>query len=110
MKQFEKTVINWTNLIRNLLEKVNKKDKIQNLKGPLGEIEYWKNRSSSLGTLYEQLNRKNVQKIIELLREYESNILNDFEEQFNDLKKNFKESKVKFFFFNKNYFKINFFF
>ena len=51
-------------------------------KGPLAEIEHWRNRAAALATLYEQLNAPNPRRMIRVLEKAESGLLSGFTFQF----------------------------
>lgn len=71
---------------------------IYNNKGPMAEIEFWRNRNSSVSALFEQLNISLAHKIIDILNATGSPITADFEYQFSELNKLYTEAKdnVKF--------------
>ena len=64
----------------------------------MAEIEFWRNRNSSVSALFEQLNISLVRKIIDILNSTGSPITADFEFQYNELNKLYTEAKdnVKF--------------
>lgn len=86
----------WVRTIQQTLESVQDKTKetIQ-YDGPLAEIEEWRRRNAALSTIYEQLERKNVKNMIEVLRIYDEQLLPAFEDQFNELTKLYMEAKVR---------------
>jgi dynein heavy chain len=94
--QLENALNHWTQSIRGLLETVANKER--DGEGPLSEIEYWRTRQAMLGTIWEQLNDKNVKKMIEVMRVYDAQLLPGFDDQFQELTKLYMEAKdnVKF--------------
>jgi dynein heavy chain len=68
------------------------------MQGPLAEIEFWRDRSSSLSTLYEQLNLPIVHKIVKVLSVAQIASSNVLETQLGELNKIYLEAKdnVKF--------------
>ena len=67
-------------------------------KGPLAEIDFWKERNSGLSSLYEQLKLPAVQKILAVLRMSNSQSYSNFEYRRSELSKYYLEAKdnVKF--------------
>ncbi len=67
-------------------------------KGPLAEIDFWKERNSGLSSLYEQLKLPTVQKILAILRRSNSQSYSNFEYRRSELSKFYLEAKdnVKF--------------
>ena len=47
-------------------------------RGPLAEIEFWRQRNAALSSLYEQINMTKVQKMLEVLRLTEAPMLHPF--------------------------------
>lgn len=61
----ENTIADWT---QGLIKAIQKElDKISVKKGPLGEIEYWRERNAELSSLYEQLNVGPIKDIIQVV-------------------------------------------
>lgn len=61
----ENTIADWT---QGLIKAIQKElDKIPVKKGPLGEIEYWRERNAEFSSLYEQLNVGPIQDIIQVV-------------------------------------------
>ncbi|KAG2382028.1 hypothetical protein C9374_005820 [Naegleria lovaniensis] len=94
--KLEACLSNWTQSINALLEKVVNQEREG--EGPLSEIEYWRSRHASLGTIWESLNSKTVKNAIEVLRIYDAQLLPGFDDQFQELTKLYMEAKenVKF--------------
>ena len=86
----------WINTVAGALGKEQKKVPVGN--GPLAEIEFWKDRSSSLSTLYEQLNLPIVHKIVQTLNIAHAATSTPLEFQLSELNKFYAEAKdnVKF--------------
>ena len=86
----------WINTVAGALGKEQKKVPAGN--GPLAEIEFWKDRSSSLSTLYEQLNLPIVHKIVQTLNLANASTSSPLEFQLSELNKFYAEAKdnVKF--------------
>ena len=105
----EAAIDEWKTTIKDTLEKEYKKT--AEINSAIGEIEFWRNRSSTLSTLHQQLSLPVVKKIIDIVSEVEKiNMdakqdgtgfifyLNDFETEMNRLTKDYNEAKdnVKF--------------
>ena len=70
-------------------------------KGPLAEIDFWRERNAALSSLFEQLNLPNVRKMIEVLEtapNVDTSVMSAFKVQFAELTKLYVETKdnVKF--------------
>lgn len=67
-------------------------------RSPLGEIEFWRERATSLSALYEQINMPRVQQMVQVLKLSEFSQLNTFQFHFGELTKLYMEAKdnVKF--------------
>ena len=92
----ETALEDWTPSIATALE--SQLAKTPQGKGPLAEIEHWRNRAAALSTLYEQLNTPNARRMIKVLEKAESSLLSGFAFQFSELEKRYVEAKdnVKF--------------
>jgi len=96
----ESAVLGWTQQIQRIVEQEMGKAPVG--KGPLAEIDFWRSRSASLSTLYEQLNLPHVKRIISMLERTsnpdESDSFRDFDIQLKELTKFHIEAKdnVKF--------------
>ncbi|OQR86956.1 flagellar inner arm dynein 1 heavy chain alpha [Achlya hypogyna] len=67
-------------------------------KGPLAEIEFWRERNATLSTIFEQINMPHVQKMLTVLELVEAAMLSTFRYHFSELSKQYIEAKdnVKF--------------
>ncbi|KAL9651290.1 hypothetical protein ABK040_001243 [Willaertia magna] len=94
--KLEACLSNWTQSISSLLEKVVNQEREG--EGPLSEIDYWRTRHASLGTIWEQLSTKPVKTALEVLRYYDAQLLPGFDDQYQELTKLYNESteNVKF--------------
>jgi dynein heavy chain len=98
--ELEACVISWTQQIQKILELERGKELTG--KGPLAEIDYWRSRSASLSTIYEQLHLPNIKKILGILESastrHESEAFREFDGQLKELSKLHIEAKdnVKF--------------
>ncbi|KAI8922930.1 hypothetical protein BC831DRAFT_55734 [Entophlyctis helioformis] len=86
----------WVETVSGALGKELKKVPVGN--GPLAEIEFWRDRSASLSTLYEQLNLPIVHKIVQILNRAQVPCSSSLEFQLAELNKIYTEAKdnVKF--------------
>lgn len=86
----------WGNLISDTVDQQLKKQPLGN--GPLAEIDFWKERSSGLSALYEQLKLPQVQKVIAILKLANVPSFSNFEYHRSELNKYYLEAKdnVKF--------------
>ena len=96
VQTLETALEHWTQTIRSLLEQVQErgKERPSGVEGPLAEIEEWRKRAAVLGTIYEQLDTKNVKKMIEVLRIYDAQLLPGYDDQLQELTKLYSEAKV----------------
>eukprot|EP00741_Cyanophora_paradoxa_P015322 tig00000194_g14791.t1 len=94
--ELEKALEEWTPAIASVIEQQLQKKPLG--KGPLAEIEFWRDRNAALSTLYEQLNLPNVKKMLEVLEMNDSQLLPGFKYQMGELMKYYIEAKdnVKF--------------
>ena len=98
--ELESAVAGWTSQIQRIVEQ--EMGKIPAGKGPLAEIDFWRSRSASLSTLYEQLNLPLVKRILSMLGRVmtpeESDTFREFDIQLKELTKLHIEAKdnVKF--------------
>jgi dynein heavy chain, axonemal len=96
----EMAVSGWTQQIHRIVEQ--EMGKAPAGKGPLAEIDFWRSKSASLSTLFEQLNLPHVKRIIALLERVsnpdESVCFREFDAQLKELTKLHIEAKdnVKF--------------
>jgi dynein heavy chain len=96
MIRIETLAEEWIEIISATMAKEAKKSPQGN--GPLAEIEYWRDRTSSLSTLHEQLNLPIVPKIVQLLGMAQIACSSSLEYQLYELNKIYTEAKdnVKF--------------
>jgi len=96
----ETVVADWTSQIQRVVQ--HEMSKAPTGKGPLAEIDFWRSRSASLSTLYEQLHLPQVKKVIKVLEaasnKHESDAFREFDLQLKELSKLHIEAKdnVKF--------------
>ena len=90
--EIEQLIIEWQSVLNKLFNKNDQK------KGPLGEIEYWKEKFSSLISLHEQIENPQVRLICKVAKEAECNSYYNFQCTIEILMKQYAESKdnVKF--------------
>lgn len=97
VEELEKALEDWTVVIAGSNEaehqKVNRSQRT-----PLGEIDFWRERTASLSALYEQIGMPRVQQMIQIMKIIDSPQLGSFNFHFGELTKLFSESKdnVKF--------------
>eukprot|EP00898_Chlorokybus_atmophyticus_P006649 jgi/Chlat1/6986/Chrsp56S00523 len=93
LNQLETAVNHWTSVLASAILKETEKKPVG--KGPLAEIEFWRERNASLSGLYEQLNLPHVRCMIETLEigSGDSNLLQAFAAQFAELTKLYIEAK-----------------
>eukprot|EP00398_MALV-I-01_sp_L67-1_P000765 gene765-501_t len=92
----------WSGIIRNILEDESKRQRTTS--HPMAEIEFWRDRSSKVSTLYEQLQLPAVQKAVNALNSMTitssdaERITSHFHEQYGELSRMHVEAKdnVKF--------------
>ena len=88
----------WTAVLSSAIRRET--EKVPSGRGPLAEIDFWRERNAALSGLYEQLNLPNVRQMIELLDIGSSavKLLASFRSQLNELSKLYIEAKdnVKF--------------
>ena len=71
--KLEETLFNWETTVASAVEKVLRRTAQGN--GPLGEVDFWRERNATLSALYEQLNLPVVKKVVEILTEAQSDSL-----------------------------------
>ena len=91
ISKLDLAVESWCRVMSATLEEQLKKE--PSGKGPLSEIEFWKERSSALGTLWEQLNFPMAQRIQEVLKFANSPTYSGFEYHLQELTKYCVEAK-----------------
>ncbi|KAJ0394425.1 hypothetical protein P43SY_010922 [Pythium insidiosum] len=92
----EQAIEEWSKSIASVVDQEARK--VPKRKGPLAEIEFWRERNATLSTIYEQINMPHVQKMIKLLELVEASMLLTFKYHFSELSKLYIEAKdnVKF--------------
>jgi dynein heavy chain len=96
LQTLEQSVEDWLKIIDGVLR--DEAQRKRESKYPMAEIDYWRDRSSKVSTLYEQLQLPAVQKVLGLLQASDPPILLQYQDQFVELQKMHVESKdnVKF--------------
>lgn len=96
--QLEKALVEWSSVIATAVEGEVQKVARKINRTPLGEIEFWRERTTALSALYEQINMPRVQLMIQVLKISENPQLNTFQFHFGELTKLYLEAKdnVKF--------------
>ena len=97
VEEIERALEDWTVVIAGANEAEQQKvSKAQ--RTPLGEIEFWRERSASLSALYEQISIPRVQQMIQVMKLVDSPQLGSFNFHYGELSKTFLEAKdnVKF--------------
>lgn len=92
----EQSVEEWCKSIAKIVEEESRRAPKRN--GPLGEIEFWRERYANLSMVCEQSNVPRVQKMLKVLDLVEANVLLTFKYHFSELTKLHIEAKdnVKF--------------
>nr|WAW84832.1 axonemal dynein heavy chain 10 [Halisarca dujardinii] len=103
--RLDSAVDSWCRVMSSTLEEQLKK--VPAGKGPLAEIEFWKERSSALGTLSEQLKFPTAQRVQEVLKIANSATFSGFEYHIQEMNKYCGEAQdnVKFLFTLERHFK-----
>jgi dynein heavy chain, axonemal len=98
VSQLERALAEWSEVVAESVEGEHQKVARKINRSPLGEIEFWRERSTSLSALYEQINMPRVQAMLQVLKITENPYLNTFNFHFGELTKLFMEAKdnVKF--------------
>ena len=96
VNQLEVAMESWSKLVATVVEAENSKR--PKTKGPLAEIEFWRQRNAALSALYEQINMPNVQDILKVLKMADAQMVATFNYNFGELQKLYVEAKdnVKF--------------
>jgi dynein heavy chain len=100
--QLEAALAEWTQSVAQVVDQQSKKT--AQGRGPLAEIEHWRQRNSVLSALHEQISMPNIQQMLECLRllvqmkSVEENMFDQFNSNFLELTKLYVEAKdnVKF--------------
>ncbi|KAF0719904.1 Aste57867_701 [Aphanomyces stellatus] len=92
----EQALEEWSKVVAMVVDQESRK--APKRKGPLAEIEFWRERNATLSTIFEQINMPNVQKMLALLELVEASMLSTFRYHFSELSKLYIEAKdnVKF--------------
>ncbi|NXJ48088.1 DYH10 protein, partial [Spizaetus tyrannus] len=96
VEALESCAMTWQKLISTALEEQLKK--VPQGNGPLAEVDLWRERNSTLSALTEQIKLPEVQKVLEILQEAESEHSGDLQIVLSDLRKHHVEAldNVKF--------------
>jgi len=92
----ESVMEEWSKLVVNVVEQETSKR--PKGKGPLAEIDFWRQRNAVLSALYEQINMQKVQNMLKVFTTYGGSMLHPFHVVFGELSKLYLEAKdnVKF--------------
>ena len=96
VQQLENAMEDWSKLVATVVEQENSKK--PRGKGPVAEIDFWRQRNAALSALYEQINMPNVQAMLKVLSLVEAPMLATFNYNYSELQKLYVEAKdnVKF--------------
>ncbi|NXO55063.1 DYH10 protein, partial [Aramus guarauna] len=96
IEALEGCAVTWQKLISTALEEQLKK--VPQGNGPLAEVDFWCDRNDTLSALAEQIKLPEVQKVLEILQEAESEHIGDVQIVISDLRKHHVEAldNVKF--------------
>ncbi|NXE97071.1 DYH10 protein, partial [Menura novaehollandiae] len=96
VQSLKSCAMTWQKLISAVLEEQLKK--VPQGNGPLAEIDLWREKNATLTALTEQTKLPEVQKVLEILQEAESECIRDLRIVLSDLKKHHMEAQdnVKF--------------
>ncbi|NXT57793.1 DYH10 protein, partial [Pluvianellus socialis] len=96
VKALESYAVTWQKLISTTLEEELKK--VPQGNGPLAEVDLWRERNDALSALTEQTKLPEVQKVLEILQEAESEHIGDLQMVLSDLRKHHVEAldNIKF--------------
>ncbi|KAF1596613.1 Dynein heavy chain 10, axonemal, partial [Eudyptes moseleyi] len=96
IEALESCAMTWQKLISTALEEQLKK--VPQGNGPLAEVDLWRERNNTLSALTEQTKLSDVQKVLEILQEAESEHIGDLQIVLSDLRKCHMEAldNVKF--------------
>jgi dynein heavy chain len=96
MNQLELALEDWSKSVANVVE--SEARKVPQQKGPLAEIEFWRQRNGILSTIYEQINMPDVQQMLSILESVEAGMYPTFRFHYLELTKLYVEAKdnVKF--------------
>lgn len=98
VSQLERALVEWATVVAAAVEGEHQKVARKINRSPLGEIEFWRERTTALSALYEQINMPRVQTMLHVLKLVENPQLNTFAFHFGELTKLYTEAKdnVKF--------------
>ena len=91
LNKLEGTLDSWEKAISTIVE--NELKKVPRGSGPLAEIDFWRQRNSTLSALSEQLQLPYVRKVIEILTAANSHSLSSFEYNRSEMIKYYTEAK-----------------
>ncbi|NXB91172.1 DYH10 protein, partial [Vidua chalybeata] len=91
VQSLESCAVTWQKLISGVLEEQLKK--VPQGNGPLAEINLWRENNATLRALTEQIKLPEVQKVLEILQEAESEFTGDLQIVLSDLKKHQMEAQ-----------------
>ncbi|NXY22177.1 DYH10 protein, partial [Atrichornis clamosus] len=96
VQSLKSCAMTWQKLISGVLEE--QLEKVPQGNGPLAEVDLWRERNAVLSVLTEQTKFPEVQKVLEILEEAESECIGDLQIVLSDLKKHHMEAEdnVKF--------------
>jgi dynein heavy chain len=101
VKQLTEAVQSWAETIKETMDRAAKSEKTRTHDTASGETIYWSNRSALFNTLYQQLNKQTVRRILNVLSAGERNengALEEYNAQFHDFSIAYAKAKdfVKF--------------
>ncbi|NWU65689.1 DYH10 protein, partial [Pterocles burchelli] len=85
VEALESCAMTWQKLLSTALKE--QLEKVPRGDGPLAEVDFWRERNYSLSALTEQTKLSEVQKVLEILQEAESECTGDLQEVLSDLRK-----------------------
>ncbi|NWS24258.1 DYH10 protein, partial [Polioptila caerulea] len=91
VQSLKSCAVTWQELISRVLEEQLKK--VPQGNGPLAEIYLWREKTATLSALTEQLRLPEVQKVLEILQEAESEFTGDLQIVLSDLKKHHMQAQ-----------------
>ncbi|NXO29922.1 DYH10 protein, partial [Cisticola juncidis] len=91
VQSLKSCAVTWQKLISRVLEEQLKK--VPQGNGPLAEIDLWRERNATFSALTEQIKLPEVQKVLEILQEADSEFTGDLQIVFSDLKKHQMEAQ-----------------
>ncbi|NWX59669.1 DYH10 protein, partial [Promerops cafer] len=91
VQSLKSCAVTWQKLISGVLEEELKK--VPQGNSPLAEINLWREKNATLSALTEQIKLPEVQKVLEILQEAESEFTGDLQIVLSDLKKHHMEAQ-----------------